>query len=106
MTKYKARKASYGERTYDSMGEAKAAQALDLMVAAGEVEWWIPQVAFTFPWKSKHKVDFLVVFKSCGVRLVEYKGMDTPLGKFKRKILEWYMGEPIIVWHKEDVGWR
>ena len=102
-SKYRARATEYGGRVYSSRLEARYAQLLDLLVVAGEVEWWEPQIQFTLPWAAKHKVDFLVCFKSCGCRLVEVKGMETREARERRKALEWFLGEPILVVKAEDV---
>ena len=101
-TKYNARRTTYGGRTYDSKLEARFAQILDIARLAenpaDRVVWVAEQVPFYFPWGTYHELDFIIGKKSGDVCFVEVKGQDVPLGREKRRILEYFLGHAITVW--------
>ncbi len=101
------------ERSYHSIAECEYARKLDLLVKAGEIISWVPQVRFDLP-GEKHYVDFMVIRLATImpppeiahpatlqpeyiVSYVEVKGYDTPDGKRKRKAVEKRYGITIEV---------
>ena len=101
-SKYHARRTEYGGVVYDSKLEARYAQILDIARMAknpaDRVVWVARQVPFYFPWGTYHKLDFIIGKASGVVCFVEVKGADVPLGREKRRILEYYLGHKITVW--------
>lgn len=92
----------HGSRTYDSKMERDRAAELDLLVQAGEIVSWAPQVGFALPGKTRHVIDFLVIDKinedgSFVAHLEEVKGRETPMGKVKRQQVEEIYGMPVRV---------
>jgi len=55
-----AQRTEYGGRVYDSRAEAEYAAQLDMMKAASEIAWWLPQVPIPLGPDFKTRVDFLV----------------------------------------------
>jgi hypothetical protein len=55
-----ARRTEYAGRVYASKMEANRAAELDLLVRAGAVAWWLPQVTIPLGPDHKMRVDFLV----------------------------------------------
>jgi len=87
--KYGAKKTVYNGRQYDSKGEAGLASEIDLLVKAGDVVKVEPQKRFALYAKNgtkicNHIVDFLLTFKDDSIEAWEFKGMPTPIWKFKR----------------------
>jgi hypothetical protein len=84
---------TYGGRVYDSVLECRYAQQLDVWKAAGAVSTWTPQIVFVLHAKGgepigKYWCDFRVWFADGHSEFVECKGVDLPLGKWKRKHCE------------------
>ena len=84
------RKAKYGNvRTevdglrFDSKREAAYFSELKLRVKAGEVLWFIRQVAFDLPGGSRYFADFMEVHKNGTVHVVDVKGVETQVFKLK-----------------------
>ncbi len=80
--KYGAVPTEYNGATYPSKAEASKAQELDLLVKAGEIDFWLRQVPFPLGSGIIYRADF-VLFKQCvdddslwGIRVVEVKGYD------------------------------
>lgn len=84
-TKYRATRTEYDGVTYDSKAEAKRAQELDRLQAAGEIDWYIRQPRFTLgvP-ENVYRADFLVV-KEFHSQIVTYEG-DPPRQTFSLAI--------------------
>lgn len=95
--KFKNKKTVVDGWLYPSKLQAQCKQDLDLMQAAGEVLWYIEEVPFRLPGHAVHRVDFLVVTPR-GVRLIEAKGRDHPMGKLKRRQVEEIYGVKIELW--------
>jgi len=55
---------------------------------SGDVLFFLRQVPFELPGGVKHFIDFEVFFADGTVEFVEVKGLDTPMGKAKRKMVE------------------
>lgn len=104
---FKAIRTEYNGRMYDSKGEAEHAMQLDLLVRAGKVAWWIPQVTIPLGPDHTFKVDFLVAefatpyvagrraiyvvaedFKGCETReFARHKRMWAKYGPFPLKVV-------------------
>jgi hypothetical protein len=94
---------TYNGRTYHSKKEAARAQELDLMLKAGEIIAWFPQVPIALKDGSKYIADFIVIFPSgspCGgdwyVRVEDVKGYRTREYKHKRKLYRETYGREIV----------
>ena len=61
---------------------------LKLRVQAGEVAWFIRQVPFHLPGKTKYVADFLEVLADGRIRVVDVKGRETQMFKLKRRQVE------------------
>ena len=80
-------------RTYDSKGEARQAEVLDLGITTGLVLWWLPQPVFPLPGeKRSYRGDFLVVWADGRVAVQDFKGVDTPKSKDRRKEVKAHYG--------------
>jgi hypothetical protein len=110
--KYNARRTLYtsplnGPRLYDSKGEARYAQYLDLLRQQGEIAWWVPQLELFCALDPatrkpiRHRVDFLIVWADGRIELHEFKGLDLAIGKLKRATAAERYGLPILVVGRE-----
>lgn len=95
--KFKAKKSSYKNYTYDSQKEANYAAELDLLKKAGKIKGWDRQFPVDVYPEGKHlfttKVDFRVHALDGSYELHEVKGWITekqPDYKLKRKCIELY----------------
>jgi hypothetical protein len=84
---------TYKGRLYASIAEARYAAYLDTLVKAGEVQHWAPQPAFVLHGVDGSKVctyvsDFDIVYADGTRRLVDVKGIATPVFKLKQKLFE------------------
>lgn len=59
-----------------------------LMQKEGAVIFCLRQIPFDLPGGVKHFVDFQVFFADGTVEFIDTKGLDTPMGKAKRKMVE------------------
>jgi hypothetical protein len=88
--KFGSRAWEYGGVKYASKLEAGHAATLDLLIKAGEVRSWQPQVKVDiFVNGIKvcfYKVDFQVLYEDGRTEWHELKGMDTPVGNLKIKL--------------------
>ena len=73
---------------FSSKKEASYYQTLCLRRKAGEVLFFLRQVPFHLPGGVRYVVDFQEFHADGTVHFVEIKGFDTPMGKFKRKMVE------------------
>lgn len=90
-TKYHNQPTEYNGRRYASKAEARRAQELDLLKAAGEVDRWLPQVKFALSGFRgslicNHIVDFWVRYADGREEVEDVKGMETPVWKLKYKL--------------------
>lgn len=85
--KYNAKETWVDNIRFPSKLEARCYEWLKLRQAAGEVLWFVRQVAFDIGGGVKHRVDFLVRTAD-GVELIDAKGQDISEGKARRKIVE------------------
>ncbi|MFA4917010.1 MAG: DUF1064 domain-containing protein [Syntrophales bacterium] len=88
---------TYNGITYDSKKEMQKAQELDLLVKAGEIDFWLRQVVFPLPGGITYRADF-VTFVSVfydeaesphwNIEVIEVKGMWTDTAKLKMKLFK------------------
>lgn len=93
MNKYQAKKTEYNGTLYDSKGEAKLAQNIDLLIKAKEVRGVERQVKIPLYGINRTKictivVDFKLTMKDGSVEIWEYKGMETIAFKLKYKLFK------------------
>ena len=80
----------YNGIKYHSTGEADFAKQLDWRKKQGEIKKWEPQ--WPFPLESNgeslgnYLIDFKVEYSDGRIELIEYKGFETALWKFKWKM--------------------
>ncbi len=86
--KFHAKPTEVNGHRYASKKEAQYAQELELRKRAGEVFFWLEQVPFRLPGGVVHRVDFMEFWADGTMHCVEVKGLDTPMGKLKRKMVE------------------
>lgn len=108
--KFNAKRTDYDGKWYHSKGEASYAAELDWMKKAGEVMSWERQVKIDLKVNGHHItnyfIDFIATMKDGTLRLIEYKGMESPEWRMKFELLnallpELYPGaELVIVKHK------
>jgi hypothetical protein len=58
-----AKRTEYNGRIYPSKMQARRAYFLDMLVMAGEVAWWIPEVTIQLGPDHRYRVDFLVAVR-------------------------------------------
>lgn len=93
-SKYRNVPTEYNGRRFSSLAEALRAQALDLLITAGEIDCWIPQVPFTLgvP-ENRYVADFLVIPTQGRPWVEDVKGTQT--AKFRRDKKLWAAYGPI-----------
>ncbi len=74
--------------SFPSKLEARFYDSLVLLQRAGDVVFFLRQVAFDLPGKVKYIVDFMIFYSDGRISFVDVKGKDTPLSIAKRKIVE------------------
>lgn len=96
-SKYGNKTRDYNGRLYHSQKEADYAAELDLMKRAGEIQEWKPQHRVSLDVNGHHIcnyiVDFFVIDKHGEEQLVEVKGFETDLWRFKWKLTEAIWGK-------------
>ena len=94
----------YGGRMYQSKAEATRAQELDMLISAGEVESWEPQVKYSCDIGDKHIcnyfADFVITYAD-GHQVVEdvkgrKSGPQYQLFRLKKRIVEAIHGIKIV----------
>jgi len=97
---------TYNGVTYHSVAEAKFAAQLDLRKRVGEIISWERQSRYALVVKGvivgNIVIDFEVRFEDRW-EYIEIKGVDTAVGKLKRKIFEALTGRKITVINAKDV---
>jgi hypothetical protein len=85
---------TYNCIVYQSKKESQKAAELDLLVKAGEIDFWLRQVPFLLPGGDKYVADFVTYeelkkasprYKLWIIKIIEVKGMWTALAKNKFK---------------------
>ena len=94
----KPKRTEYNGRVYPSKAQAARAADLDLLMAARQVLWWLPEVPIMIgdPKVDKpYRVDFLVcerVGLNHHVHAEDVKGFITPT--FRRHVRQWRVSGP------------
>lgn len=91
-SKYSSKRTFYNGVWYASKKESKRAYELDMLLKAGEVKKWTPQVKYEFVLNGKkicsYFLDFLVEYSNGEIRYEDVKGMQTPVYKIKKKMMK------------------
>lgn len=100
MTKYKAKRTEVDGILFDSKGEADRYQELKLLERSGQINGLSLQPEFKIEINGKHickvKLDF--AYWENDERIYEdFKGMDTPISKLKRKLVEAKYGIKVLL---------
>ena len=79
----------YNGRNYQSKLEAACALELDVLLKHGFIVGWIPQVPVPLSrdGKTKHLIDFLVLYPENKYEFIDAKGQDRPEGRKNRNIV-------------------
>lgn len=108
-SKYRAKPTVYNDRRYASKLEAKRAQQLDMLVKAGKIKSWEPQVRIPLHTCNNglvgfYVIDFIVVDNNFNFWYEEVKGHETALWKWKIRHFQWeYPDEEIRILRKQDI---
>lgn len=90
--KFNNRSSIYNGQYYHSIKEADYAQELDLRVKAKDIRSWRRQIPFELKVNGfkicKYIVDFEITHNNGDIELIEVKGFETDLWRFKRRLLE------------------
>jgi hypothetical protein len=89
--KYGNVRTTFQGREYASKREAQRARDLDLMLKAGEIVYWWPQVPFPLSKGVKYVADFVVLLPDLSVRVEDVKSPATRKDKayrIKAKLFE------------------
>lgn len=92
---------------YDSKAEARRAEELDGLLAAGDILAWERQPSFRLGVdENVYRADFRVVGKDRGVWIEDCKGVATP--KFNRDLKLWqrFGPHPLHVLRRQAGGWE
>jgi len=85
--KFHAKKTEVDGIKFPSRLEARVYCQLKLLRKSNLFLFFLRQIPFDLPGPSKHFVDFCVFYKN-GVKFIEAKGRDLPVGRLKRKQAE------------------
>jgi len=86
--KFKAQPAMRGDRRFDSQLEAKYFDYLTSLQLGGSVVFFLRQVPFHLPGRTRYVVDFQVFWADGRVEFIDVKGMETELFKVKKRQVE------------------
>lgn len=86
--KYRAKRTERKDRSFDSKLEAKYYDKLLLLQKAGEVDFFLQQVPFHLPGKTKYVCDFMVFYADGTVKIIDCKGVETSTFKLKKRQVE------------------
>lgn len=96
-SKYHNQRTEYNGRTYDSKKEVAKAQELDLLVKAGELDFWLYHVRFPLPGGVIYESDFTTYrninfgedkYSLWGIEVIETKGFKTEAWIIKLKLFK------------------
>lgn len=86
--KYNAKPTEVDEIRFPSKLEASYYKFLKLCQKSGQVLFFLRQIPFDLPGKTKYLADFMVFYADGTVQIIDVKGKDTPLSLIKRKQTE------------------
>jgi len=89
-SKYNAVKTEIDGVTLDSKKEAKSFVDFQLLLKAGDIQWYCRQPIFDLE-GGRYRPDFIVCWKDGTVEIIDVKGVKTPQYlKCKRQMMERY----------------
>ncbi len=86
--KYNAARCEEDGISFDSEAERRFYQQLKFLQKMGVVKYFLMQVPFYLPGKTKYYVDFVVFYTDGAVRYVDVKGKETAMFKLKKRQVE------------------
>ncbi len=86
--KFHATPSTYDDIRFDSKKEANYYLDLKKRVESGEVLFFLRQVPIHLPGNVRYVVDFLEFHNDGTVHFVDVKGVETPMFKVKKKLVE------------------
>ena len=86
---------------FDSQLEARLYQVLKLRQSAGEVAFFLRQIAFPLEGGVKYRCDFFAVLSAGGIEVWDAKGMETQASANKRKQVFARYGIDVRIWKGE-----
>lgn len=96
--KYRAIPTEVDGFRFASKKEAAYFSRLKMLKMAGEVSYFLMQVPFHLPGKTKYICDFMVVYPDGRIEYIDVKGVSTPVFKIKkRQTEELYPVEIVVV---------
>lgn len=72
---------------FDSKGEAEYFKRLQFEKQGGLIKWFCRQPRFDLPGLIEYRPDFIVCDNDGTVRVVDFKGHETPEYKLKKKLM-------------------
>lgn len=87
-SKYNAKKVTINGITFPSKKEADRYLTLQTLRKANEVDFFLMQVPFHLPGKTKYYCDFVVFWKSGRVSFEDVKGVKTDVFQMKKRMVE------------------
>src|SRR5687767_248102 len=86
--KYNAKATIVDGIKFPSKLHARCYEHLKLRRQAGDVLWFVREVAFDIAPGVRHRIDFLAALATGGFDLIEAKGRDLPDGRSRRLTVE------------------
>jgi hypothetical protein len=102
VSKYRNKRTAYNGIIYDSKAEASKAAELDLLVKAGEIDFYLRQIPFPLPGGIIYRADFVTFEK---VELTPYKDSPTYLDGWVIEVIE-VKGMPTKEWKMKEKLFR
>lgn len=102
--KYGAKEVWVDSIRFGSRLEAEHYQQLKLLKAASLIRYFTRQVRFDLGGGVRHFVDWMVVCHSCEPLFADSKGVDTAMGRAKRKLVKDRYGIDIVLWKTKQVA--
>ena len=86
--KFKAKPCERDDKKFPSKLERKYYDQLKFKQSFGEVVFFLRQVSFDLPGGVRYVCDFQVFYSNGDIEFIDTKGVDTPMSKAKRKMVE------------------
>lgn len=86
--KYHAKPTNIDGVRYDSKKEACYAGQLKILQQTGKILFFLRQVPFDLPGKTKYRCDFMEFWADGTIKFVEIKGFENQTWKLKKKLVE------------------